>query len=41
MGGEEESPVRFRLSVKRAELVIVTPETEPLKVDNEAKKMDI
>jgi hypothetical protein len=33
MGGEPESKVRFRLSLKRAELVVVIPETEPVKVD--------
>jgi hypothetical protein len=33
LGGEPESPVRFRLSVKRAELVVIIPETEPVAVD--------
>jgi hypothetical protein len=33
VGGEEESPVRFRLSIKRAEVVIVIPETEPVRVE--------
>ena len=33
VGGEEDSPVRFRLSVKRAEVVLVIPDFEPVKVD--------
>jgi len=33
LGGEPESPITFRLAVKRAELVVVVPETEPVKVD--------
>jgi hypothetical protein len=33
VGGEQEAPVRFRLSVKRAEIVVVIPETEPATVD--------
>ena len=33
VGEEKESPVRFRLSVKRAEVVVVIPETEPLSAD--------
>lgn len=32
VGGEEESAVRFRLKVKRAEVVVVIPETEPVGV---------
>ncbi len=32
LGGEPESQVRFRLSVKRAELVLIVPETEPVKI---------
>ena len=34
LGGEPESQVRFRLSLKRAEIVVVIPETEPLSVDH-------
>lgn len=30
VGGECDSPIRFRLSVKRAEVVIVIPNTEPV-----------
>lgn len=33
VGGEQESAVRFRLSIKRAELVVVISETEPVRVD--------
>jgi hypothetical protein len=33
VGGEIDSPIRFRLSVKRAELVVVIPETEPVSVN--------
>ena len=33
VGGEKESKVRFRLSLKRAEFVIVIPESEPVDVD--------
>ena len=33
VGGEPESAVRFRLSIKRAELVVIIPETEPVKID--------
>lgn len=33
IGGEADSPVRFRLQIKRAQLVLVVPETEPVKID--------
>lgn len=33
VGGERESPVRFRLSLKRAELIIIIPDSEPIGVD--------
>jgi hypothetical protein len=33
LGGEEESKVRFRLSLKRAELIVIIPESEPVAVD--------
>jgi hypothetical protein len=33
VGGEVESPVRFRLSVKRAEVVVIIPDSEPVSVD--------
>jgi hypothetical protein len=40
VGGEVDSPVRFRLSVKRAELVVVIPSTEPLSVNREKVSRD-
>lgn len=33
IGGEGESPVRFRLRIKRAEIVVVLPQMEPVSVD--------
>lgn len=33
IGGETESQIRFRLSVRRAEVILVIPDTEPVKVD--------
>jgi hypothetical protein len=36
VGGEAASPVRFRLSVKRAEVVLVISDFEPVKVDPKA-----
>jgi hypothetical protein len=33
VGGEVKSPVRFRLSVRRAQIVVIIPESEPLTVD--------
>lgn len=32
IGGEREAPVRFRLALKRAEVVVVVPSSEPLEV---------
>lgn len=40
VGGEMQSKVRFRLSVQRAELVLVTPESEPVSVDIESVSRD-
>jgi hypothetical protein len=40
VGGEEASPVRFRLSLRRAELVVVIPKTEPLSVDPNSVSRD-
>ena len=41
VGGEEASPVRFRLSVRRAEVVVVViPETEQLSVDRNSVSGD-
>jgi hypothetical protein len=33
VGGEAAAPVRFRLSVKRAEIVLVVPSSEPVSID--------
>jgi hypothetical protein len=33
IGAETESKIRFRLSLKRAEVVVIIPETEPVTVD--------
>lgn len=40
IGGEPESPIRFRLSIKRAEIVIIVPETEPVLVDKSSVSRD-
>jgi hypothetical protein len=40
VGGEPEAPVRFRLSVKRAEVVVVVPELEPVTVDRKSVSRD-
>lgn len=40
VGGESESPIRFRLSIKRAEIVIIVPETEPVSVDKSSVSRD-
>lgn len=36
VGGEPEAPVRFRLSIKQAEVVVVIPESEPVAVDTKS-----
>ena len=33
LGGEAESPVRFRLRVKRAEVIVIVPDSEPVSID--------
>lgn len=33
VGSEEQSQVRFRLAIKRAEIVVIVPPTEPVKID--------
>lgn len=33
VGGETEAPVRFRLGIQRAEIVVIAPPTEPVAVD--------
>ncbi|HEY1632564.1 MAG TPA: hypothetical protein VGF56_14710 [Rhizomicrobium sp.] len=40
VGGEAESPVRFRLRMKRAEIVIAIPESEPISVDKQSVSRD-
>ncbi|QIP05831.1 hypothetical protein [Bradyrhizobium symbiodeficiens] len=40
VGGETDSPIRFRLSVKRAEIVVVIPEAEPVTVDRRSVSRD-
>ena len=40
IGGETESPVRFRLNVKQADVVVVIPESEPLKVEKKSVSRD-
>jgi hypothetical protein len=40
IGGEPDAPVRFRLSVKRAEIIVVVPETEPVTVDRKSVSRD-
>ena len=33
IGGEVVSPIRFKLELRRADLIVVIPETEPVSVD--------
>lgn len=40
VGGESTSPVRFRLSVRCAEIVVVIPELEPVSVDRASVSRD-
>jgi hypothetical protein len=40
LGGEAESSVRFRLSIRRAEMVIIIPELEPVSVDKRSVSRD-
>lgn len=40
VGGDTESPVRFRLNIRRADIVIVIPESEPLTVDRKSVSRD-
>lgn len=40
VGGESDSPLRFRLSIKRAEVIIVIPEHEPIAVDRASVSRD-
>jgi hypothetical protein len=40
VGGEADSPVRFRLSIKRAEIIVLIPESEPVRVDKRSVSRD-
>ena len=40
VGGEVESPVRCRLSLKRADVVVVIPHSEPLSIDKASVSRD-
>lgn len=40
LGGEPEAPVRFRLSVKRAEVIVIIPDSEPVTVDRNSVSRD-
>jgi hypothetical protein len=40
VGGEPESPIRFRLSIKRAEIVLVVPPSEPITIDRSSVSRD-
>lgn len=40
IGGEDNSPVRFRLSIKRAEIVVIIPEYEPVSIDKSSVSRD-
>jgi hypothetical protein len=40
LGGERESEITFRLSLRRAELVVIVPETEPVRIDRASISRD-
>ena len=40
VGGESEAKVRFKLSIERAELIIIVPEAEPLSIDRSTVSRD-
>jgi hypothetical protein len=40
LGGEPESKVTFRLSLKRAEFVVIAPQTEPVRIDKASVSRD-
>src|SRR4029077_19296408 len=40
VGGEHESPIRFRLHIKRADVLVVVPESEPLRIDKRSVSRD-
>jgi|SRR5215204_247580 len=41
VGGDTDSPIRFRLSIKRAEVVVVIPDTEPISVNPKSVAREI
>ena len=41
VGGETEAPVRFRLSVKQAEVIVIIPDLEPVTVDRISVSRDL
>jgi hypothetical protein len=40
VGGETDSPIRFRLAIKRAEVVLIIPELEPISIDRASVARD-
>jgi hypothetical protein len=40
LGGESDSQVRFRISIRRAELVVIIPDTEPVRVEKTSVSRD-
>lgn len=40
VGGESQSPIRFRLRLQRAQIVVIVPPTEPVKVDKASVSRD-
>jgi len=40
LGGESDAPVRFRLSIRNAEIVVVIPNLEPISVDRRSVARD-
>jgi len=40
VGGDAQSPVRFRLSVRRAEIIVIIPDSEPVSVDRKSVSRD-
>jgi hypothetical protein len=40
VGGEPESQIRFRLRIKRAEVVVIVPDTEPVSIDQSSVSRD-
>ena len=40
VGGDSDIPVQFRLSLKRAEVVIIVPESEPVSIDRASVSRD-